>query len=364
MKKLFYFVVLLATASFTAQAQTVRYVDNNPGAPTASGVNYTTIQAAIDASSPGDIIYIQPSPINYDNPTINKQLKIYGLAPNPELNAGARAYVPNFYFNGAAAGTTISGLFIGTINLGYAFVNTGVVIQNNRIDGTITGNNTTGRSDDVVIVGNYFYNASGSHSIDVYNSLNWTIANNIFYKNHTQPTYQLFYRMNNSTLFNNNIILSRQNGDSNQSIEVFWNCDGTQISNNIFIFTGNNVANMNLGGNTSLLFNNNLTWGTVTTLDPLAGMNNIDDTDPQFVSFDPNNSLNNPSHDFHIQGGSPAENAGTDGNDLGVFNGAYPFSIRGYPTELPYLTDFVIFNNILSEGTDLNINVKANANNN
>jgi len=366
MKKLFFFIVLLAGISYTMQAQTVRFVDNNPGAPTASGVNYTTIQAAIDASSPGDIIYIQPSTINYDAPTVNKKLNIYGLGHNPELNAGARAYVPAFYFAGAAAATKISGLFIGTINLGYNFVNNGVVIENNRIDGSITGNGQTGRSDQIVVVGNYFYNAGGGDSIDPIASLDWTIANNLFYKNTTQPTYRLFYRLNNSTILNNNIILSRQNGDTNQSIQVFLNCDGTQISNNIFIFTGNNVANMNLGSNTSLLYNNNLTYGTVTTLDPLPGpgLNNINDVNPQFVSFDPALSLNDPSNDFHIQTGSPAEGAGADMNDLGIFNGAYPFNIRGYPTELPYLTDFVIFNNILSEGTDLNINVKANANNN
>jgi len=364
MKKLFFYVVVLAISGITIQAQTVRFVDNNQGAPTASGVNYTDIQAAVDASSPGDIIYIQPSPNNYGNITMTKRLNIYGIAHNPELNAGQRPYVPNIYFNGAAAMSKISGLYVSNIYLSYNFNNNGVVISNNEIIGEIQGPGNTTTNNDIIIVGNYFNNAGGSHSIDNNSGQNWTIANNLFYKNHTQPTYQLLYRLNNTTLLNNNIILTRQNGDSNQSIEIFLNCNATQISNNIFIFTGNNVANMNLGGNTSLLFNNNLTYNVTSPFDALAGSNNIDDTNPQFVSFDPSLALKNPSNDFHIQGGSPAQNAGSDGNDLGVFNGAYPFSIRGYPTELPYLTDFVIFNNILSEGTDLNINVKANANNN
>jgi hypothetical protein len=171
--------------------------------------------------------------------------------------------------------------------------------------------------------------------------------------------------MNNTTIFNNNIILSRQNGDSNQDVRVFSTCSGTQISNNIFLFTGNAVDNFtNLTTNSALNFQNNLTYSVGTTIDALTGANNIDNADPEFVNWNSGNSINNPTHDYTIQGGSPAENAGTDGFDLGVMNGAFPFNLRGYPTSLPYLTDFVIFNNILSEGTDLNINVKADSNNN
>ena len=36
--------------------------------------------------------------------------------------------------------------------------------------------------------------------------------------------------------------------------------------------------------------------------------------------------------------------------------------MRGYPTELPYLTEMTISNNMVPGGSNLNVNLKANAN--
>ena len=94
----------------------------------------------------------------------------------------------------------------------------------------------------------------------------------------------------------------------------------------------------------------------------MNGTNNLNNTDPQFTSFNPNAPLNTTTNNYEILPGSPAEDAGIDGNDLGVLNGNFPFNLRGYPTELPYLTEFTIFNTSISEGDTLNINFKANAN--
>ncbi len=358
MKKLFLFIVLLAGAGVTIQAQTVRVVDNNEGANT----GFTTIDAAIQASQPNDIIYVQPSPNSYPNVNINKPIIIYGIGHNPELNAGQWAFISVITFSGAASGSKISGLSITNINLNTNNTNHDVVITNNRINGAITGRTNTSQTNNIVISGNYFEHPN-LNFIDNNSGQNWIISNNLFERSNTNFGWNIVADLNNTTIFNNNIILSRQIGDGNQQIEIFATCNGTQISNNIFIFTGNSVVNMNIGGNSSLTFNNNLTYSVVTAFDALGGTN-FDDVDPQFVTFDSNNSLNNISHDYNIQGGAPHENMGSDGNNLGIMNGAFPFDIRGYPTELPYLTDFVIFNNILSVGTDLNINVKADANNN
>lgn len=351
-------LAIICIVCMTLQAQTVYVVDNNQG----SGTQYTSAQAAIDAASAGDYIYLQPSPNSYGNINMTKPLNIYGIGHIPELNAGQFASVSNIYFrNGNASGSKISGLYINNIYLDLTTDNNhDVVITNNRIN-YIAGNSTTSRANNVIISGNYFRNPN-FNAIDTYNSQNWIISNNLIEQPFTSSTWSSFSRFNSSILFNNNIVLTRQNGNGSNSVQVFNNCSGTQISNNIFLFTGTNVENMNLGGNNALTFQNNLTYSYNTTFDNLAGTNNIDDTDPQFVNFNQNAALNTTSNDYHIQAGSSAENAGTDGNDLGVFNGGFPFSPRGYPTELPYLTDFVIFNNILSAGTDLNINIKANAN--
>ncbi|WP_369992942.1 hypothetical protein [Winogradskyella sp.] len=356
MKTFTSFIIFFIAISLNAQ--TVYIVDNNQG----SGAQYTTIQSAIDAAADGDIIYIQPSPNGYGDVNMSKTLSIYGIGHNAELNSGQRAIVSNVLFRyGNASGSKISGLIINGIYLdNTTYTNHDVVITNNRI-AFINGNSNTSRANNAIIAGNYIRNPNFS-AIDNYNSQNWIISNNLIEQPHTNNSWTTFNRLNSTTLLNNNVIKTVQNGDGNQSIQLFQNSSGTQISNNIFLFTGSNVANMNLGGNSGLNFQNNLTYSYNSTLDDLSGTNNLNNQDPLFTNFNSGIGLNSSSNDYNIQSGSPAEGAGTDGNDLGVFNGGFPFDIRGYPTELPYLTDFVIFNNIISAGTPLNINIKANAN--
>jgi len=364
MKKLLFSIALLAVTGFTINAQTVRYVDNNEGAPTNAGLNYTSVQAAVDASSPGDIIYIQPSPNGYGDIQMTKRLNIYGIAHNPELNTGKRAVVTNILFRYAdASNSKISGLQISGIYLdSNSYKNHDVVITNNRLV-HINGNSQTDDANRAVISGNFFYDQSTA-AISNGSSQDWMISNNTFSRPNGYWGYSLINNLNDTTLFNNNIILSRQNGDGSNQVHIFNACSGTQLENNIFIFVGNSVADFtSLGGNSGLVFNNNLTYGVTSALNPLGGTN-IDDQDPLFVSFNPATELNNTGNDLHLPGGSPGAGAGADGFDVGLYNGNFPFSVRGYPTELPFLTDFVIFNNILSEGTPLNINVKADANNN
>ncbi|NJX14578.1 right-handed parallel beta-helix repeat-containing protein [Tamlana crocina] len=339
-------------------AQSVYVVDNNQG----SGAEFTSLQAAIDAAAANDIIYVQPSPNGYGNINMTKPITIYGLGHIPELNAGQYASVSNIFFRSAnASGSKLSGLYINNIYLdNTTYTNHDVVITNNRV-AYIVGNSTTTQANNVVISGNYIRNAN-FNAIDPYNSQNWIVSNNIIEQPNTSATWGSFNRFNSSIIFNNNIVLTRQNGNGSGAIQLFANCSGTQITNNIFLFKGTSVSNFNLGSNNALSFQNNLTYNYNGTLDVLSGSGNIDNADPQFVAFNSNASLNTTASDYHIQTGSPAENAGTDGNDLGVYNGGFPFSPRGYPTELPYLTDFVIFNNIITPGSTLNVNIKANAN--
>ena len=62
----------------TLQAQTTWTVDNTPN----SGAQFSSIQAAINAASDGDTIYVQQSDITYNEPgnniEINKDLTIIG----------------------------------------------------------------------------------------------------------------------------------------------------------------------------------------------------------------------------------------------------------------------------------------------
>ncbi|MDX1472163.1 MAG: hypothetical protein R3213_11755, partial [Flavobacteriaceae bacterium] len=328
MKKFILFAAL-AICSLTF-SQTIRYVDNNEGAPNNPPHNYTSLQAAIDASASGDIIYVQPSPNNYGNISMKKPLTIYGPGHSPEL-APVYANVEYINFNqGNSSGSKISGLRVVYVDLqNTTYENHDVIFTNNRIF-VVLGNSQTSKANNAFFAGNVFV-GGGSGEIQPYNSQNWVFTNNIIEQSSIGSNSSVFSLANSSTIVNNNIILTRQNGDTNGQIRFFANCSSTQFKNNIFIFTGNNVTDFTtLGSNTGLDFQNNLTYSVTSNLDPLSGSNNINDTDPQFVSFNPSVSVLNTANDFHFQGGSPGINAGSDGNDLGVYNGNFPFNMRGY----------------------------------
>ena len=367
MKKLIFLLLTLVATGFTIKAQTVRVVDNNINAPI--GV-YTTLSAAESDAIAGDIILVQPSPTMYTSVSITKQLFIYGIAPNPELNAGLNAHVNQIIFNsGNCSGSKISGLEINSIVLSFSSPTANNIIITNNMIGEITGNAVAGKASDVVIQGNYFNNTANFYNIEVNASLNWVITNNTFERTGSNPLSHIFSKLNATTMLNNNIILSRQDGDGSNDISIFNDSHDTIIANNIFIFTGTNVDNFTTLAtvpNTALTFLNNLTFSVNPPLLDLLGAPNIDNTDPLFDAFNAANPLNDLTNDFHfLTTSSPAEGAGSDGKDLGVYNNpmpTFPFDMRGYPTELPYLTEVIINNSTISVDAPLDVQVKADAN--
>lgn len=72
MKKLQLFLVMVAAVALQAQAKTLR-VNSVSGMAT-----YTSIQAAVDAASDGDVIMVDASPDVYEKTTINKRITLIG----------------------------------------------------------------------------------------------------------------------------------------------------------------------------------------------------------------------------------------------------------------------------------------------
>src|SRR5690348_1513684 len=69
-------IVVLIALSISSFGQTIRRVNNNPGV---SGTNiYSTIQLAHDASTDGDIIYVEGSSNSYGTLTSTKSLTWVG----------------------------------------------------------------------------------------------------------------------------------------------------------------------------------------------------------------------------------------------------------------------------------------------
>ncbi|MFC5196155.1 hypothetical protein ACFPH8_12500 [Bizionia hallyeonensis] len=339
MKK-FILGIALLVVSFT-NAQNILIVDNNTNVDTTPSHMYNSFTSAIAAAANGDIIYVQPSITSYGNVTINKEVTIYGLGHTPELNAGRSATfnivtiaANNVKISGVASTNSIStnatrsnitvekSLIANTI--GMSGVTNGV-IQGNVIKGGITLNATTSTN---ITVTHNFLDGIGIYSLNGFNS---------------------------STIFNNNIVTSAITANSS-----FLSTPIDLVAqNNIFIFTSTfNGTNWQYNG-TPTTYNNCISYSyNGTTLAPLTGTGNFDNTNPQFVSIPGTNPAFLVNNNYNIGSGS----LGTDGNDVGLFNGGYDFDMRGYPTPLPYLEEMTIINNVVQAGENLNINLKANAN--
>ncbi|MBK8494343.1 MAG: hypothetical protein IPL50_04475 [Chitinophagaceae bacterium] len=106
MKQLFLFFAILV--SFNIQAA-IRTVSNNP----ATLAQFSIIQAAIDASSNGDSVFVHGSPDNYAGFTIlNKQLVIVGPDWSPDKNLPHVATINSAIIlsGSGTTGTEIQGL--------------------------------------------------------------------------------------------------------------------------------------------------------------------------------------------------------------------------------------------------------------
>ncbi len=109
MKKFFSIFAIVVLAAFNGNA-IIRTVSNVPS----TLAQFNTIQAAVDASSSGDTVYVHGSPNNYAAFTItNKQLVIIGPGWSPDKNLPLTAIVLGITITGAASGNTeIQGLVI------------------------------------------------------------------------------------------------------------------------------------------------------------------------------------------------------------------------------------------------------------
>lgn len=328
-------------------AQTVHTVDNRDDA----GAQFTSVQDAIDAASPNDIIQIHPSSVGYGNANVDITLTLVGLGHNPENTDGEVAKLNVVTFIGNSANSEIKGLDISAIqcgNVGNSLNLANMRIANNKI-GSLAGSSVASlTSDNWIVEGNYFTNAV----IPRIGSNNWQVKNNYF------EQVARLSQANNSCLFTNNIMIT-----SIVNQVFFSGCDDPVVTNNIFILTGNDTE-VNIESST-ISFNNNLTYNpNGLTIDALSGSNNLDNTNPQFVdvSFALNQIPDFYESDFNLQSTSPALGAGSNNADLGVYGLNFGFDVDGRPFMTPYPTSINITNTLVAPGQDLEVEFTATQN--
>lgn len=363
MKKTITIIVTLF-ATILLQA-TVRTVSNVPS----TLAQYNTIQAAIDASSTGDTVYVHGSPNTYSAFTINgKKITVIGPGWSPDKNLPFTAVVSGMTLTGGASanGTEIQGLVI-----------------------TSTVDINTNHPDNVRFIRNYltqsqtFYISQGSTTYNGY-----LMEGNVFDNSQiiatSSSTYQNFLFQNNyfyesgcciggnihgfvnavNVLINHNLFF----GPASGTRDVFnSNCRFLTITNNIFV--DRNASTQN----SFSTFNNNITYYPNATppSDPWSVNSNVNaggnvsNQNPQMVSQTAvNNGTNNALNDFTIAAG-PANNSGSDGKDMGLLydaTGSLNWT-TSRTSRLPFVYSMNITNPTIPQAGTLNVQVEARKNN-
>lgn len=360
MKKLTFSLTLLIVV-ISAHA-IIRTVSNTPS----TLAQFSTIQAAIDASANGDTIYVHGSPNQYAPFTISgKQLVIIGPGWSPDKNLPLTAMVTEGTMTGAASsGTEIQGLvFNGQMVISTAHPNNLRFIRNQFNSHVFLNEGST------TYTGYLFEsNVFNQNGHQVFFSTNSTYQNFLFINNYFfSPSASNISGLSNSVnvLFDHNLWFGPGSGVTDCFAS---NCRFLTLTNNIFV--RRDAGNQN----SFSTFNNNITFYPSGSTPPSApwtinsnvnGGGNVSNQDPQMAAQAAVNAgTNNPLLDFTIASG-PANNSGSDGKDMGLLYDAvgslnWSFS-RG--SRLPFVFSMNITNPTIPVGGTLNVQVEARKNN-
>jgi hypothetical protein len=331
-KSLLFLALFIYHATF---AQTIRRV-NNTGIPTTPAMPnsipiYTTIQAAHDAASAGDIIMVEPSGISYNNLTLTKKLIIYGngfyLGPaasnkNPDLQANtSNSEISQLYFNPGSDGSEVHGITFSNIYFS-------------------TSNITVKRCNGSQI---YAYSSNQNHKILQNNIsfLTFTSTLNSIIQNNVIHNAINIDASSNNNIVENNLFTTSYAGVTIKNAIVRNNID---IANSSADLTGSTVTN-NLGVNATVFgtLNGNIT-GTAAA-----------------IFEDPTNVSASFSEDtrWKLKAGSPAIASGFGGIDMGIYGGPFPYVPSGIPS-IPSIYKLNVPGTVTTNSINITISTKNN----
>jgi len=326
-------MVIMGSLCHFVGAQHLHRVNNNSG----FNVDYTTLQAAVDAATGGDTIYMEGSTTFYAGATINKELTIVGpgyfLDENPKTQANSLEAKFNSDLTFAAGSD-------GSSLLGCRFTdyNADIIIS----------------ADDISVIRNYIGTVLFQATCD-----NIMLAQNYVYVNIQAVSPGA---MTNSIISNNIIGLAFWTESTSGPLVVSNNvfttnshpspvdCYNANIQNNIVTY-----ENATIIVNTGNSINNNILAEDGT--DAGGNQYNVDMT-TVFAYFDGQLDLSTDGR-WALKAASPALGAGAGGTDCGVFGGLAPYILSGIPN-LPHIYEANVQAAASSEsGLEVTIEVKS-----
>jgi len=388
-------IILIMAFGRNLSAQEVWVANNNFNAPTGPNV-FSTIQAAVNAASAGDIVQVQPSPNVYGNVSINKQITLMGIGFNVDKdiplisNMGSIALTNNVDNTSDSDGTIIKGLqftilYMGN-NTGPSFVLENILVQNCYISYIYTTNSGYSPIDGFELRDSYLTASTSGFAMLYYMPTtnviirNNLILNNIAFLSNTPGsnivTNNILYagvrvdvQGSNTTILNNDFI-----GASGSETAFSSNLRDCIVANNIFY---GSTPSISVGGSSSVnfqrnVFTNNLVYATGNNNIPPSGggagnsgSGNLDVGSPEFEFVELLDTWSS-TYDFRLKTSpvSPATNAGSDGTDIGITGGSYPFPTDNFILKTTPAPVIQILNTstVINPNTDLPVRIKANSN--
>lgn len=294
---------------------------------------FQQVDDAITNSANGDTIYI-PGGSWYIAVPINKRLHIIGVGHHPDSTKVTfpTTLIGQIYLaTGANNGSLVGIYFKGGIDGREGDVSS-MTIERCRISDGLSVSSTNRNFSFVenIINGTIYDSGAGATNFSFFNNIFWCS----FYSNGNTPFI-------NSTFKNN----------------IFYSPPRIQYSlfeNNVFLNGGvpNNDANSTLKNN---LFANGANFPTNTTNVYSKNIVGQEQTDI-FMKSDGATIYEN---DYHLQSTCPGKNAGTDGTDVGIYGGIYPWKEGSIPAN-PHFQSLKVGPTTDASG-NLNVKIKVAA---
>lgn len=338
MKKTLLSIIGATGLALSANA-TVRTVNNG----TISAGQYTTVQAAVDASVAGDTVYIHGSVTSYGDVTLNKRIVLIGAGHKPTGTQFDLPTTMNTIYLSQGNSTTLP---TGSSIKGIAFSSLGGVGGSLPVN-SITIERNTINSNISVCGDSWIFKNNFIGYIAINNFKNMIISNNVF-------NTGLYYSNKPSVVFTNNLCLTGT---------YFYDVDYATITNNIIIEPNYNYVS----GNQQNTFNKNI----FIYADPLnykvfppagnTGVGNLNTTASQFVSTIPLNATLDQAktYDWHLLATSLALGYGTDGSDAGIYGGSFPMPNLTGATTIPQMVQMEIQNSVVPLNGSLDVEIKS-----
>lgn len=343
------FVLLCATTGINAQNL---IAVQNGGTPSF----YQKLDSAIMYTTNGDTLYISGGPFTYNNSisdviAIDKELHLIGVGHNPDSTSSTNItkISASISFMMGSNKSSLEGIFLeGNIYPGISSDEDvdNIIISRSNVGSLFLGrlaNNWSVREN--IIKGGVY--GSYSSSVIPYAQNNY-FSNNIIEGQISSFSY-------NNVFANNICLFFAYNDIYGYSFSTFANIEGSIFQNNIFLMTGTYSNSSNF----SCRFFNNLFVFDFEVTDGSLGQNNIINQVQSSIFISQNGNKFDYSHNYHLPPSSPGKNAGTDGTDIGIYGGAFPWKEGSIPFN-PHFQKIQISPTTDNNG-NLNVNIKVAA---